>query len=97
MKRSLAAGAVASALFAASASAFDQNHLTKLMQTNECAGCNLTGANLSNGNFSDADLFKANLNEAIFDNTILAHTNLSEANLSKANLSTLLLYRFESH
>ena len=52
-------------------------HLKKLLETNECPGCNLGDANLSGANLDGAILLKAELVKAVLDG----------ANLQKAFLS----------
>ena len=74
----------------------------KLLQTNECNGCDLTGvnliladlseatlvgANLQKANLALANLYKANLVDADLSEANLKRTNLNRANLNRANLN----------
>lgn len=56
-------------------------NVTRLLQTNECVGCNLAGAVLKDANLQAANLANANL-----ENVDLERTNLQRANLTGANL-----------
>ena len=55
--------------------------VSSIVQTDKCAGCNLSGAN-----FFDADLREVDLNGAILDDAILADSSLVGANLAGASL-----------
>ena len=55
--------------------------VSTIVDTDRCAGCNLSGAN-----FFDADLRKVDLSGANLDDAILADSNLNGANLSGASL-----------
>ena len=46
--------------FASPAMAYDEVQLQRLLNTKECAGCDLTSANLANANLWSANLSKAN-------------------------------------
>ena len=59
MKRLLATVAVVAAMVGSSASAFDPAHLKRLMETNECKGCELSNANLMGAKLRGAILVEA--------------------------------------
>ena len=62
-------------------------NIERLLDTNQCYGCNLTGANLTGENLEDADLEGADLSNALLQNADLEGANLKGANLSGADLS----------
>ena len=64
MKRLLATITVVATLAATSASAFDPAHLKRLMETNECKGCELSNANLMGAKLRGAILVEAILARA---------------------------------
>ena len=55
--------------------------VSTIVDTDKCAGCDLSGAN-----FFDADLREVDLSGAILDDAILSDANLADANLSGASL-----------
>jgi uncharacterized protein YjbI with pentapeptide repeats len=61
-------------------------NVRRLLQTNECAGCNLTGAVLKDTNLQAANLEGANLQNADLERANLEGTNLIGANLQGADL-----------
>ncbi len=73
------------------AKAWDQADLDKLLETNECKGCDLSGAllnerNLKNAKLSGADLSNAKLFSANLDNADLSGVDLRGAMLVNARL-----------
>ncbi|HEY9767024.1 MAG TPA: pentapeptide repeat-containing protein [Coleofasciculaceae cyanobacterium] len=62
------------------------SNLTRLLQTNECVGCNLAGAALKDTNLQAANLEGANLQGADLERANLQQTNLLGANLQGADL-----------
>jgi uncharacterized protein YjbI with pentapeptide repeats len=62
------------------------NNLTRLLQTNECVGCNLAGVALKDTNLQAANLEGANLQGADLERANLQQTNLLGANLQGADL-----------
>lgn len=62
-------------------------HLSQLLSTKQCPGCDLSGSGLVMSNLSNADLKGANLS-----NANLSQANLSGADLSGADLSGASLY-----
>jgi len=62
------------------------SNLTRLLQTNECVGCNLAGAGLKDTNLQAANLEGANLEGADLERANLQQTNLLGANLQGADL-----------
>ncbi len=62
------------------------SNLTRLLQTNECVGCNLAGAALKDTNLQAANLEGANLEGADLERANLQQTNLLGANLQGADL-----------
>ena len=87
MIRLLATIAAAVTLVATSASAFDPAHLKRLMETNECKGCELSNANLLGAKLRGAILVEAILASADLRNTILREANITGANLGGADLT----------
>ncbi len=69
------------------AEALDEVALKRLIETNECPGCDLEGADLRRLDLSGANLQGANLREANFFYAILDGVNLSGADLRSTNLS----------
>ena len=69
------------------AQAVDEDDLKRLIETNECPGCDLQEADLRRLDLSGANLEGANLKEANFFYAILDGANLSGADLRLANLS----------
>ena len=69
------------------AQAVDEDDLKRLIETNECPGCDLREADLRRLDLSGANLEGANLKEANFFYAILDGVNLSGADLRLANLS----------
>jgi uncharacterized protein YjbI with pentapeptide repeats len=61
-------------------------NVARLLQTNECIGCNLTGAVLKDANLQAANLENANLQNADLERANLQQTNLLGANLQGADL-----------
>jgi uncharacterized protein YjbI with pentapeptide repeats len=61
-------------------------NVARLLQTNECVGCNLAGAALKDTNLQAANLAGANLQGADLERAKLQKTNLSRANLEGADL-----------
>jgi uncharacterized protein YjbI with pentapeptide repeats len=70
-------GAALAACLATIAKAESLEHVQQLLQTNQCANCDLSRSGLVYADLSAADLSAADL----------SHANLSRANLSAANLS----------
>ena len=93
MKRLLATVAVVLAMVGSSASAFDPAHLKRLMETNECKGCELSNANLLGAKLSGAILVEAILARADLRNAILREANITGANLGGADLTGANLTR----
>jgi uncharacterized protein YjbI with pentapeptide repeats len=62
------------------------SNVARLLQTNECVGCNLAGAALKDTNLQAANLAGANLQGADLERAKLQKTNLSGANLQGADL-----------
>lgn len=62
-------------------------HLQQLMNTRECAGCDLVNAGLVNSNLAGVDLSGANLRNANLNQANLRGANLRGADLSRAVLS----------
>lgn len=62
------------------------SNVTRLLQTNECVGCNLAGASLKDTNLQAANLEGANLQGADLERANLQKTNLVGANLQGADL-----------
>jgi uncharacterized protein YjbI with pentapeptide repeats len=62
------------------------SNLTRLLQTNECVGCNLAGVALKDTNLQAANLEGANLQGADLERANLQQTNLLGANLQGADL-----------
>ena len=63
------------------------NNIQRLVNTRECAGCNLRGANLQNLDLKGANLSRALLEDAQLQNTDLTAANLESASLGSADLS----------
>ncbi len=61
-------------------------NVRRLLETNECVGCNLIGAKLKDANLQGANLENANLQGADFERANLQGTNLAGANLQGADL-----------
>ncbi len=59
----------------------------KLLETKECAGCDLTSAYLSGINLTGANFEGANLRGADLSKTLLSRANLQKADLTNANLT----------
>ena len=93
MKRLFAAVAVLATLVGSSASAFDPEHLKRLMETNECKGCELSNANLLGAKLRGAILVEAILASADLRNAILREANITGANLGGADLTGANLTR----
>jgi len=93
MKRILATITVVATLAATSASAFDPAHLKRLMETNECKGCELYNANLLGAKLRGAILVEAILASADLRNAILREANITGANLGGADLTGANLTR----
>ena len=93
MIRLLATITVAVTLVATSASAFDPAHLKRLMETNECKGCELSNANLLGAKLRGAILVEAILARADLRNAILREANITGANLGGADLTGANLTR----
>ena len=87
MKRLFAAVAVLATLVGSSASAFDPAHLKRLMETNECKGCELSNANLLGAKLRGAILASADLRNAILREANITGANLGGADLTGANLT----------
>ncbi|MEM8614881.1 MAG: pentapeptide repeat-containing protein, partial [Cyanobacteria bacterium P01_H01_bin.105] len=68
------------------AQAVDEDDLKRLIETNECPGCDLQEADLRRLDLSGANLEGANLEEANLFYAILDGVNLSGADLRLANL-----------
>ncbi|MBT9315683.1 pentapeptide repeat-containing protein [Leptothoe spongobia] len=69
------------------AQALDEGDLQRLIETNECPGCDLQAADLRRLDLSGANLEGANLKKANFFYAVLDGANLSGADLSSTNLS----------
>lgn len=80
-------------LSTSSALAFDPTDFKKLVETNECAGCDLEGANLVRANLKGANLEGANLKKAILIKVDLRSANLAGSDLEGANLWTAYLWK----
>ena len=93
MKRLFAAVALLATLVGSSASAFDPAHLKRLMETNECKGCELSNANLMGAKLRGAILVEAILARADLRNAILREANITGANLGGADLTGANLTR----
>jgi uncharacterized protein YjbI with pentapeptide repeats len=93
MKGLFAAVAVLATLVGSSASAFDPAHLKRLMETNECKGCELSNANLLGAKLRGAILVEAILASADLRNAILREANITGANLGGADLTGANLSR----
>jgi len=75
----------------------------QLLNTGNCAACNLQGVDLSGTDLRNANLYKANLRGANLSNTnlgganlfgaLLEDSNLSGANLSLANLQSATVFQ----
>lgn len=61
-------------------------NVRRLLETNECVGCNLIGAKLKDANLQAANLENANLQNADLERANLQGTNLAGANLQGADL-----------
>ena len=68
------------------AKSYEPNHLKRLLETNQCPGCNLSNADLRGVNLSYADLRGANLSYADLRGANLTGANLSGANTKGAKL-----------
>jgi uncharacterized protein YjbI with pentapeptide repeats len=70
------------------ASAFNQDHVDKVLAGSQCMDCDLSGADLRNvpwnlgGSFDGSDFTGANLSGVSMKNVSMSHANLSNANLS---------------
>lgn len=62
-------------------------NVARLLDVNQCYGCNLSGVDLSGENLDDADLEGADLTNAILKGADLEGANLKGANLTGADLS----------
>ena len=71
--------------------AANPEHVLRLLETKECAGCDLSGANLSLAILVNANLRGANLRGANLSGADLTRANLSQADLSSANLNQAYL------
>lgn len=71
------------------AHAVDENDLKRLIETNECPGCDLREADLRRLNLTGANLEGANLREANFFYAILDGANLSGADLRDTNFASV--------
>ena len=71
---------------ASPATAENPDRVQQLLQTKECAGCDLSFANLSQANLNGADLSGADLRGANLARADLTEANLSGAKLNGANL-----------
>ena len=69
------------------AQAVNEDDLKRLIETNECPGCDLREADLRRLDLSGANLEGANLREANFFYSILDGANLSGADLRLSNLA----------
>ena len=69
------------------AQAVNEDDLRRLIETNECPGCDLREADLRRLDLSGANLEGANLREANFFYAILDGANLSGADLGLSNLA----------
>ncbi|MEM9264926.1 MAG: pentapeptide repeat-containing protein [Cyanobacteria bacterium P01_F01_bin.13] len=67
--------------------AVDEDDLKRLLETNECPGCDLREADLRRLNLSGANLEGADLKEANFFYAILDGANLSGADLRQTNFA----------
>lgn len=67
------------------------NNISTFLDTDKCAGCDLSGANLFNADLSGVDLEGAKLNDAILANANLRGANLSGAELRNADLTGAIL------
>lgn len=65
---------------------WQNRHVRQLLNTQECAGCNLQNANLRDAYLEKANLKGANLKKADLKGAFLENTNLKAANLDGANL-----------
>src|SRR3989338_5248372 len=66
---------------------YSEADVRKLLETNQCPGCDLSNADISDGGLDDANLSGANLSGAKLKSTSFRSTDLSGANLSGANLT----------
>jgi uncharacterized protein YjbI with pentapeptide repeats len=69
------------------ARAEDPDQVKQLLETRQCAACNLTGAQLGGADLRGADLTNADLAEAQLYQTNLRDADLAGARLVGANLS----------
>ncbi|EKV02876.1 putative low-complexity protein [Leptolyngbya sp. PCC 7375] len=69
------------------AQALDENDLKRLLETNECPGCNLEQADLRRLDLTGANLEGANLRDANLFYAVLDGANLKGADLSQSNLA----------
>lgn len=67
--------------------ALDEADLKRLIETNECPGCDLRAADLRRLDLSGANLEGANLQDANFFYAVLDGANLSGADLRSSNLA----------
>lgn len=93
-----AAAFAAAVLFSGPAGAFSESDVRKLLETQNCVGCDLSGADLfgadlSRAILSDADLRGADLTGAIFYFAIVQGADLTGANLTRADLYGADLFR----
>jgi uncharacterized protein YjbI with pentapeptide repeats len=75
------------------AQAFNPDHLTQLLKTNQCPNCDLSGANLEKANLSNANLIGTNLQSATLTGANLSNANLEGANVKGASVNDAYLYR----
>jgi hypothetical protein len=71
----------------APATAANPGHLSRLLETGECPGCDLSNADLHGADLRGANLQGANLEGADLSDTIMMAVNLRDTNLQGANLS----------
>lgn len=74
-------------LVAVPARAENPVHVVQLLETNLCAGCDLSGADLTQAHLIGADLRNADLSGAILTEANLEGADLTRANLDGANLT----------
>ncbi len=70
----------------ATAKSYETAHLKRLLDTNQCPGCNLSYADLRGANLSYADLRGADLSYADLRGANLTGANLRGANLKETKM-----------
>lgn len=67
------------------------NEVSRLLQTKQCAGCNLTGANLKGADLDQANLQGANLQRANLQNADLEEALLEGCKFTRCKLKRALI------